>query len=369
MTENAFPGQRSLAAVTFELTARCNLRCGMCFIRVDERRIRELGARELTAAEWLRLAREAADIGALHMLLTGGEPTLRDDFPEIYEGVARLGFMVNLYTNASRLTPAVRAVLTRYPPHKVGVTLYGASPVTYAATCGCADAFAGTLDGLAFLRGLPSRLSLRATLVRSNAADLEAIRAIASSCGEDVPFSVTNVVSRAVRGGVCDVDAARLSPAGHLAMLDQSVALALRDCARMGRQDKARALAEDARLRDGEVCRRRESRGATLFGCQAGMDRCAVTWNGRLIACQMMNERGTDALGEGMEKAWAEYPAAARQPMTAPQCASCAFHTRCYTCAASWLAETGPTEPVPRYHCELTRLMETPPSQPVTGGN
>lgn len=58
---------------TFELTARCNLDCRMCYIhkRANDR---AAAARERTTAQWLDLAKECQDAGTLLLLLTGGEP-------------------------------------------------------------------------------------------------------------------------------------------------------------------------------------------------------------------------------------------------------------------------------------------------------
>lgn len=56
---------------TFELTARCNLKCKMCLVRVDEETISSLGLRELTTKEWIDLAKQARESGTLQLLLTG----------------------------------------------------------------------------------------------------------------------------------------------------------------------------------------------------------------------------------------------------------------------------------------------------------
>ena len=51
----------------------------------------------------MELAEEAKRCGTLFLLLTGGEPFLRDDFLLLYEKIARMGFRVVLNTNASLL--------------------------------------------------------------------------------------------------------------------------------------------------------------------------------------------------------------------------------------------------------------------------
>ena len=85
----------------FELTPRCNLQCKMCYIRMTPQQMAPIG-RERTAREWLELGRDARDAGMIFLLLTGGEPTIREDFPEIYEGLARMGLSISINTDGRK---------------------------------------------------------------------------------------------------------------------------------------------------------------------------------------------------------------------------------------------------------------------------
>ena len=62
-----------------ELTHRCPLGCPYCSnpLALEERHD------ELDTATWTRVFREAAELGCVHVGLTGGEPTTRRDLPEI----------------------------------------------------------------------------------------------------------------------------------------------------------------------------------------------------------------------------------------------------------------------------------------------
>ena len=66
-------------AGNFELTARCNFNCPMCYVHMTQEQVDAAG-RELTAREWLGIARAARDRGMVFALLTGGEPLIRRDF-------------------------------------------------------------------------------------------------------------------------------------------------------------------------------------------------------------------------------------------------------------------------------------------------
>ena len=107
---------------TLELTLRCNMKCKMCMFRHSSSENAALEARELTAAQWVDMARQLWDAGALNLLITGGEPMLRKDFLDIYTGIYRMGFLTTLYTNATLLTEEILETLRKYPPHRIGIT-------------------------------------------------------------------------------------------------------------------------------------------------------------------------------------------------------------------------------------------------------
>ena len=85
---------------TFELTPRCNLNCPMCYVRLNPEEMKPLG-RECTKEEWMEMAEQAKEAGLLFILLTGGEPMLRSDFGEIYEGLSKMGFSISINSNTT----------------------------------------------------------------------------------------------------------------------------------------------------------------------------------------------------------------------------------------------------------------------------
>jgi radical SAM protein with 4Fe4S-binding SPASM domain len=172
--------RRPLAYFNLDITARCNNDCGHCYINLPARDA-AARARELAPAEILRIAREAADLGALWCALSGGEPLLREDFTEIYAGLKKLGLLVTIYTNACLVTPATIRLFKRYPPRDIEVTVYGISRRVYERVTRRPGSYAAFKRGLRLLEeaGLPVRL--KAMALRSNFEEFEAI---ASFCRE-----------------------------------------------------------------------------------------------------------------------------------------------------------------------------------------
>jgi radical SAM protein with 4Fe4S-binding SPASM domain len=116
-----------------ELTERCNNDCIHCCINLPEKdeRTKE---RELKTEEWKEILREAADLGALSVRFTGGEPLLREDFAELYLFARRLGLKVLIYSNSRLITPDLADLLARIPPlEKIEVTVYGLKAESYEA--------------------------------------------------------------------------------------------------------------------------------------------------------------------------------------------------------------------------------------------
>lgn len=158
---------------TLALTHRCNFRCVHCYV------LPNAGApeAELATGDWLAVAQEAAAAGCFSILLTGGEPLLRADFADIYLGIRKLGIHVMLFTNASRVDARIIEVLRSAPPRLIEVSVYGATPETYRAVTGRAEAHGEVERGVALLRaaGLPVRL--KTILMQPNRHEFAALRA------------------------------------------------------------------------------------------------------------------------------------------------------------------------------------------------
>lgn len=78
----------------FYATLHCNDTCEFCRHWRDERNLAEAAAVEI-----IPKLREARIKGAKKLSVTGGEPLLREDLPEILKAAKRLGFFIELTTN------------------------------------------------------------------------------------------------------------------------------------------------------------------------------------------------------------------------------------------------------------------------------
>ena len=80
-------------SVELEITSKCNLYCTYCSHFSSEG---DVGT-ELDTGEWCRFFEELGELGVMNVLLTGGEPFLREDIQEIIRGIVknRMRFSAN----------------------------------------------------------------------------------------------------------------------------------------------------------------------------------------------------------------------------------------------------------------------------------
>ncbi len=344
---------------TFELTARCNLRCRMCYVRVDETVIRQSGKMERTAKEWIGMAEQAACAGTLQLLLTGGEVTLRPDFPEIYEAIARMGFVLTVYTNATMLTDRVMKVFRRLPPHKIGVTMYGASNETYGKLCGDHQGYSRFLKGLDLLEDLPSLLDMRTTIVRDNLPDLPAmVDFVRTRYGPEKILHVSSHLYPAARGAVEDPRKVRLSAEEMFNVCHGNLA-ALKQMADAGKLDLRNPIVKE-KLEELEKNLRRRGPapdGEYLFrGCGSGLKSYYISWDGSMYACGMLPKGCTQPFEKGFDEAWAELPSQYPLSHLNEQCRTCELLPYCDSCPVYRILESGTWDGVPEYACEGARI-------------
>jgi len=320
----------------FELTSACNLSCRMCYVR-QSGSDRTAHGKEISAAQWLDIARQAKAEGLLFLLLARGEIFLRRDFFDIYEPLTRMGLIITLFTNGTLITRPIAKRLAATPPNRVEITLYRATATTYEAITGIPGSYAACCEGIEALVANRIPLGLKTTITRHNVAELDEMRQMAHDRG--LTLNGAWLLSQRPDGQPSDVENCRLSATDcvRLEATDQASANEMREV----------ALAEPPLENDGN------------FYCKAGKATFAVTPYGEMNACLLLPVPAARPLEIGSRAAWTQvtgYVDSALAP--SPVCMSCDVRAYCGRCPAWSLMETGTlTEPVP-YWCEIARARK-----------
>lgn len=171
------PQEWRYGKASYEITNRCNYRCQHCYLG---RQVSE----NLSYEDKKKVIDWVIHSGAIWLQITGGEPLLDRDFPEIYDYAYSQGLLLNLSTNGSLLTKERNAVtLLRRPPYRIAVSMYGASAHSYEKLTRSDGSFDRFMDGLAWLKKSGIRTRLNIILTRYNEAELDQMVRVARDFG------------------------------------------------------------------------------------------------------------------------------------------------------------------------------------------
>lgn len=93
------------------ITSSCNLHCAGCYSRANNATMDCEPSRQLTEEEWLRIFREASELGISFVLLAGGEPMLRYD---VMESAGKMQDMLfPIFTNGTFMNDKIFDLLDR----------------------------------------------------------------------------------------------------------------------------------------------------------------------------------------------------------------------------------------------------------------
>ncbi|MCG3173682.1 MAG: GTP 3',8-cyclase 1 [Myxococcota bacterium] len=179
---------RPLRKLRISVTDRCNLRCAYCMPCEHYEWLRREDI--LSHEEIIRVARTMADLGVERIRLTGGEPTLRKDLPQLVEGLSRIeGIRSVALTTNGVLMKSMAADLFRAGLQGITISLDSLRRDRFAALAG-KDALPFVLAGIdAALAAGFNRIKLNTVVMRGiNSGEIPDIAAFARDRGLEPRF-------------------------------------------------------------------------------------------------------------------------------------------------------------------------------------
>jgi pyrroloquinoline quinone biosynthesis protein E len=163
-----------------ELTYRCPLRCVYCSNPLDWAGHGDA----LSTEDWLRVLRQAEELGVVQVNLTGGEPLLREDLEALVEEAQRLELYTNLITSGIPLT---RERLERLKTLGLDNVQVSIQDVTASASDRIAGlrSFERKLQVARWVKELGLPLTVNTVLHRDNLDNIAEVIALAESLEAD----------------------------------------------------------------------------------------------------------------------------------------------------------------------------------------
>ena len=329
----------------FELTARCNFNCPMCYVHLSKEQIEKSG-KELTGKQWIELAREAKNRGMVFVLLTGGEPFVHPDFFEIYDAMKTMGLMISINSNGSLLKGDILAHLIENPPFRMNISLYGGTNDTYRKMCGL-PAFDTVVENIRALKNAGIDVRINVSITPYNCEDIERIHEISEELGVHVKAASYMYPSIRVNGE-------KFGCGNRLSAKEAAHCGVQWDLLRFKDEEfNARAVNMKNLVQVDEAdCPVEMDEGV---GCRAGSSSFWMTWDGRMLPCGMMPGPVAYPLEVGFENAWNQIKESTKAIRMPSKCTTCPKRPVCPVCAAVCVTETGAFDQVPEYVCEQTQ--------------
>ena len=131
-----------------DLTYRCNNNCRHCWLWLPHNA--DQGQQELSFDEIRQIVDDSRQMGCQAWSISGGEPMLRPDFPEIFDYLTRKSVSYSLNTNGTLITHGIARQLVRRG--KKMVALYGATADVHDRVTRNPGSYEATMRGFAYLK-------------------------------------------------------------------------------------------------------------------------------------------------------------------------------------------------------------------------
>ncbi len=160
-----------LRLVAWEVTRSCNLNCIHC------RAAAEKGPYpgELSTDKCMEILDQIAEVGKPIIILTGGEPLMREDIFDLASRGTQIGLRMVMATNATLLTPAITEKLKASGIQRVSVSLDRASEADHDRFRKVPGAFEGSLEGIECLKKAGIEFQINTTVTKQNAHEVKEI--------------------------------------------------------------------------------------------------------------------------------------------------------------------------------------------------
>lgn len=334
---------------SLDLTYRCNFNCLHCWLRISPGSPEKNP--ELSFNQIREIVDESRSMGCREWSISGGEPMLRPDFPDIFDYITRNSAKYSLNTNGSLITHEI-ARLMRRPGSKM-VAVYGATPDVHDRVTRTRGSFELTMRGIAYLKEAGAGFIVQLIPLRANFHQWGAMVEMAKSLSPHWRVGAAWLFQCSVPGQErrAEIEAQRLDPRD----------VVLLDPPDPGFEERIREIDPSCCATDGG------SKDDRLFaGCVSNRKEFHIDPYGRMSFCAFIKDPALryDLLQGTFREAWDEFiPSLADRVLGGDEyrlhCGTCEKRSQCRWCSAYAYLETGDySAPIP-YLCEVAAEVES----------
>lgn len=264
-----------------DITNRCNLRCKYCAHFTSPGDV----GKDLPKEEWLEFFEELNRCGVMNICIQGGEPFIREDLPQLIEGIVKNRMRFDILSNGTLITDEMAAFLaSTHRCDRVQVSIDGSGPLTHDAMRGEGNFFRA-IKGIEHLRKHGVSVDVRVTINRKNVHELDQI---ARFLLEDLSLASFGTNSASFMG-LCrkNTDEVQLTVSERTLAMKTLLELKKKYNGRISAMAGPLANARYWLMMEEARCQGKEGStwGGHLTGCGGPMEKIAVRADGVIVPC------------------------------------------------------------------------------------
>lgn len=326
--------------IFWETTTACNLKCIHCRASAADYRSPE----DLTFEESTRLLDQIACFANPVIVLSGGEPLVREDIFDIAAYGTMLGLRMVLATNGTLVTPNVATRMVDAGIQRISVSIDGPNASSHDHFRRVTGAFDEALAGIENAKNAGLPFQINTTITKQNIDDIPEILNLAVDMGA-VALHIFLLVPTGCGKEIADEE--MIAPGQYEEVLNwfydktKEVKIGLKaTCAphyfRIMRQ---RAAQEGMAITP-------ETHGfeAMTKGCLAGTGVCFVSHKGEVFPCGYLPVEAGNVRDTPFPEIWRDselFKVLRNESLLEGKCGPCEFKSVCGGCRARAYAETG----------------------------
>jgi radical SAM protein with 4Fe4S-binding SPASM domain len=333
---NLINSRRGLFGVEWEITYRCNFNCLHCYLPLN---IRKQDEKELDIVGIEKILNKLSKFGVLWIIFSGGEPFLREDFPDILELAHKKGFFIGVNSNGSLISDRIIQKFKNYPPLVIDIPIYGGRPETHDKFTQIPGSFTKTIENIQKLQSLGEYpiILLKGILNIYNKNEIKEMRAIAKKL--NLPFRYNPYIYARLNGDLTPCEL-RVSP-------DEAVEIE-RDDIEVQNVFRKKFFNKELRYKNGKY-----------VGCGVGKDFFVIDPYGNIRPCaQMPGPKYSILNKKKLNHIWREIQQYVERVWryTDSKCGDCPVSYLCANCPARSFTETGKISHPVDYFCNLAYI-------------
>jgi len=305
--------------ISWNITRQCNLFCRHCYREASPER----DPRELTREEGLALLGEIAEAGFKILVVSGGEPLLREDVHNFIRAGNSLGLRVVLGSNGTLIDETAAQRLKEAGVSRVGISLDSRNPEFHDDLRGRPTAWQQAVAGMKACREVGLSFQVHTTVTEHNR------------------FEILGVTDAAIELGAAAHHVFFLVPAGRAVNMEED-SLRAREYESLLRQLMRKQQEVEIELKP--TCAPQFMRIAAQMkmplrferGCLAGTSYCVINHIGEVNPCPYLPLKVGNVRETPFSEIWADSEVfrTLRSEELHGKCGRCRYKTICIGCRA-----------------------------------